>query len=152
MQTVAMDLQPGEVVFFSQTNCMCWMNDAIEMNTTAGGGVPSGFMRSLGGGEGLFLATLTGPGHVALQSMPILNLRRRSGGFCRGRRGVRTVRGRRSGRLPWVGFWGVCSAGPATATREPWPPLWGPGRVPPSQPGRWGGRWGERWAKSPPYA
>ena len=26
------------------------------------------------GGEGLFLATLTGPGHVALQSMPIMNL------------------------------------------------------------------------------
>jgi len=26
------------------------------------------------GGEGLFLATLTGPGEVHLQSMPILNL------------------------------------------------------------------------------
>jgi hypothetical protein len=26
------------------------------------------------GGEGLFLATLTGPGHVWLQSMPIMNL------------------------------------------------------------------------------
>ena len=33
-----------------------------------------GFRNVLFGGEGLFLATLTGPGHVWLQSMPILNL------------------------------------------------------------------------------
>jgi uncharacterized protein (AIM24 family) len=33
-----------------------------------------GFKNILFGGEGLFLATLTGPGHVALQSMPIMNL------------------------------------------------------------------------------
>ena len=33
-----------------------------------------GFKNVLFGGEGLFLATLTGPGHVVLQSMPILNL------------------------------------------------------------------------------
>lgn len=33
-----------------------------------------GFKNLLFGGEGLFLAVLTGPGHVALQSMPILNL------------------------------------------------------------------------------
>lgn len=37
MQTLSMDLAPGEVVF-SQTNSMCWMNDAIEMNTHTGGG------------------------------------------------------------------------------------------------------------------
>jgi len=34
----------------------------------------SGFKNILFGGEGLFLATMTGPGHIALQSMPILNL------------------------------------------------------------------------------
>ncbi len=34
----------------------------------------SGFKNVLFGGEGLFLATLTGPGHVWLQSMPIMNL------------------------------------------------------------------------------
>jgi hypothetical protein len=34
----------------------------------------SGFKNILFGGEGLFLATLTGPGHIWLQSMPILNL------------------------------------------------------------------------------
>ena len=33
-----------------------------------------GFKNILFGGEGLFLATLTGPGHVWLQSMPIMNL------------------------------------------------------------------------------
>ncbi len=33
-----------------------------------------GFSNILFGGEGLFLATLTGPGHVWLQSMPIMNL------------------------------------------------------------------------------
>ena len=33
-----------------------------------------GFRNVLFGGEGLFLATLTGPGQVHLQSMPILNL------------------------------------------------------------------------------
>ena len=33
-----------------------------------------GFRNILFGGEGLFLATLTGPGRVWLQSMPILNL------------------------------------------------------------------------------
>jgi uncharacterized protein (TIGR00266 family) len=33
-----------------------------------------GFKNLLFGGEGLFLAALTGPGHVVLQSMPILNL------------------------------------------------------------------------------
>jgi uncharacterized protein (AIM24 family) len=34
----------------------------------------SGFKNIVFGGEGLFLAKLTGPGHVALQSMPIMNL------------------------------------------------------------------------------
>ncbi|HEV7384790.1 MAG TPA: AIM24 family protein, partial [Phenylobacterium sp.] len=33
-----------------------------------------GFRNMLFGGEGFFLATLTGPGHIWLQSMPILNL------------------------------------------------------------------------------
>jgi uncharacterized protein (TIGR00266 family) len=34
----------------------------------------NGFKNIIFGGEGLFLATLVGPGHVWLQSMPILNL------------------------------------------------------------------------------
>jgi hypothetical protein len=45
----------------------------------------SGFKNILFGGEGLFLATLTGPGHVALQSMPIMNLAEEIGRFLPGR-------------------------------------------------------------------
>lgn len=65
MQTVAIDLAPGEVVY-SQTNCMCWMNDAVEMNTSTGGGMLSGFLRTLSGGS-FFITDFTarGNGHVA---------------------------------------------------------------------------------------
>lgn len=65
MQTVSMDLAPGEVVF-SQTNCMCWMNDQVEMNTNTGGGMIAGLFRSFGGGS-FFITDFTsrGNGHVA---------------------------------------------------------------------------------------
>ena len=65
MQTVAIDLNPGETVY-SQTNCMCWMNDAIEMSTHTGGGFLAGIKRSFGGGS-FFITDFTarGPGHVA---------------------------------------------------------------------------------------
>ena len=65
MQTLAIDLEPSEVVY-SQTNTMCWMNDAVEMNTTTGGGILAGFMRTLSGGS-LFVIDFTarGNGHVA---------------------------------------------------------------------------------------
>ena len=65
MQTVAIDLAPGETVY-SQTNTMAWMNDQIAMNTHTGGGLFSGFMRSLGGGS-LVVTDFTsnGNGHVA---------------------------------------------------------------------------------------
>src|ERR1700693_1936981 len=65
MQTLAIDLLPGETVY-SQTNCMCWMNDAIEMNTNTGGGFLAAIGRTLGGGS-LFITDFTarGNGHVA---------------------------------------------------------------------------------------
>jgi uncharacterized protein (TIGR00266 family) len=65
MQTLAIDLAPGEAVY-SQTNTMCWMNDAVEMNTTTGGGILAGFMRRLSGGS-LFVTDFSarGNGHVA---------------------------------------------------------------------------------------
>ncbi len=65
MQTVAIDLLPGEIVY-SQINCMCWMNDAVEMNTNTGGGFLSGLKRSFGGGS-FFVTDFTarGQGHVA---------------------------------------------------------------------------------------
>jgi len=65
MQTVAVDLAPGEVVY-SQTNTMCWMNDAIKMDTHTGGGFFAGLKRSLTGGS--FFVTdfiSNGNGHVA---------------------------------------------------------------------------------------
>lgn len=40
-----------------------------------------GFRNILFGGEGLFLATVTGPGRVWLQSMPIMNLAEEIGKF-----------------------------------------------------------------------
>lgn len=65
MQTLSVDLQPGETVY-SQTNCMCWMNDSISMNTNTGGGFFAGIARSFGGGS-FFVTDFTanGPGHVA---------------------------------------------------------------------------------------
>ncbi|MBV8391963.1 MAG: TIGR00266 family protein [Alphaproteobacteria bacterium] len=66
MQTVEIDLEPGEIVF-SQTNSMCWMNDAIDMTTHTGGGLFAGLKRTLGGGS-LFVtdfAAARGKGHVA---------------------------------------------------------------------------------------
>src|SRR5579864_1027690 len=65
MQTVSIDLDPGEIVY-SQTNTMCWMNDAVEMNTNTGGGLLAGIGRMFGGGS-LFITDFTarGPAHVA---------------------------------------------------------------------------------------
>lgn len=65
MQTVAVDLAPGETVY-SQTNTMCWMNDAITMDTHTGGGFFAGLKRSLTGGS-FFVTDFTsnGNGHVA---------------------------------------------------------------------------------------
>ena len=66
MQTVAIDLAPGESVY-SQTNSMAWMNDTIEMNTHTGGGLWAGIKRSLGGG-GLFITEFAAhgrEGHIA---------------------------------------------------------------------------------------
>jgi len=65
MQTVAIDLAPGETIY-SQTNTMAWMNDQIAMNTHTGGGLFAGLKRSLGGGS-LFITDFTanGAGHVA---------------------------------------------------------------------------------------
>ncbi len=65
MQTVGIDLDPGEAVY-SQTSCMCWMDDTIEMNTHTGGGFLAGLKRSFSGGS-LFITEFTAraAGHVA---------------------------------------------------------------------------------------
>ena len=56
-----MRVEPGHVAMFDAS-----VSFDIEMI--------QGFTNIFMGGEGLFLATLTGPGHIWLQSMPILNL------------------------------------------------------------------------------
>jgi uncharacterized protein (AIM24 family) len=65
MQTVAVDLAPGETLY-SQTNCMAWMSDTIQMNTHTGGGLFAGIKRSLTGGS-LFITdfTATAAAHIS---------------------------------------------------------------------------------------
>src|SRR5271168_1904650 len=66
MQTVSIDLAPGETVY-SQTASMAWMNDGVQMHTNTGGGLFAGLKRSLTGGS-FFVTDYTGgyPGaHVA---------------------------------------------------------------------------------------
>lgn len=50
MQTLAMELDPGEIIY-SQTHAMAWMTDNIDMGTNTGGGFLAGIKRSLTGGS-----------------------------------------------------------------------------------------------------
>ena len=66
MQTVGVDLSPGETVY-SQTATMAWMTDGVRMHTNTGGGLFAGIKRSLSSGTFFvtdFIAD-AGPGHVA---------------------------------------------------------------------------------------
>ncbi len=65
-QTIKVD--PGHVALFEST---------VDMDITRIKGVKNVFF----GGEGMFLATLTGPGKVWLQSMPLMNLAARLGQY-----------------------------------------------------------------------
>lgn len=63
------DLRPGERLRID-TGCLVAMTDRVNYNIEAAGGVKT----ALFGGEGLFLATLQGPGSVWIQSMPFSRL------------------------------------------------------------------------------
>ena len=66
MQTVALDLDPGEVVY-SQTAAMAWMSDGVRMATSTGGGLFAGLKRTLTGGS-FFVTDFTAEaraGHIA---------------------------------------------------------------------------------------
>src|SRR6201997_4959924 len=66
MQTVGIDLAPGESVY-SQTATMAWMTDGVRMHTNTGGGLFAGLRRSLTGGT-FFITEFSGDGpggHVA---------------------------------------------------------------------------------------
>lgn len=68
------DLAPGEQIRVD-TGCIVSMVSTVSYDIQFVGG----FRNALFGGEGLFYATLTGPGHVVLQTMPFSRLANRLG-------------------------------------------------------------------------
>jgi uncharacterized protein (TIGR00266 family) len=67
-----MDLKPGEQIRVD-TGCIVSMAETVKYDIQFVGG----FKNALFGGEGLFYATLTGPGHIILQTMPFSRLANR---------------------------------------------------------------------------
>ena len=63
------DLAPGEILRVD-TGCIVAFQPTVEYNIQMVGGIKS----ALFGGEGLFFATLRGPGHIWLQSLPLSRL------------------------------------------------------------------------------
>src|ERR1700730_6255543 len=77
---VEFDLEPGQVLQVD-TGCIVSFDETVDYDIQMVGGIKTAIF----GGEGLFLATLTGPGHVVVQSMTLQKMRRelvpgRSGG------------------------------------------------------------------------
>ncbi len=70
-----------------------------------------GFRNMLFGGEGLFLATLTGPGKIWLQSMPILNLAEEIARHLPGREAADASAGAGIGRMVGGGAAGAAIGG-----------------------------------------
>jgi len=65
------DLEQGQTLQV-EAGCIVAFDESVDYDFQFVGGVKT----ALFGGEGLFLATLTGPGHVIVQSMTIERLRR----------------------------------------------------------------------------
>ena len=63
------DLRPGQTMKVD-TGHVAIMDSSVNLDITT----VKGFKNVLFGGEGMFLTTITGPGHVWLQSMPIENV------------------------------------------------------------------------------
>lgn len=63
------DLAPGEVLRVD-TGCIVAFQPTVDYNIQMVGGIKSAFF----GGEGLFFATLRGPGRIWLQSLPLSRL------------------------------------------------------------------------------
>ncbi len=68
-------LSPGEVIQVD-TGCIVAFDESVHYDVQFAGGIAT----SIFGGEGLFLATLTGPGRAVVQSMTLAKLRRELGG------------------------------------------------------------------------
>ena len=71
---VEFDLASGETLEVD-TGCLVCFDESVEYSIGLAGGIAT----SLFGGEGLFLATLTGPGKVTLQTLTLNKLRRELG-------------------------------------------------------------------------
>ena len=71
---VEFDLQAGQTLQVD-TGCIVAFDVSVEYDIQFVGGIKT----ALFGGEGLFLATLTGPGHVLIQSMTLEKMRRELG-------------------------------------------------------------------------
>jgi uncharacterized protein (TIGR00266 family) len=78
---VEFNLAPGEHLRVD-TGCIVSMADTVDYDIQFVGG----FRNALFGGEGLFYATLTGPGHVVLQTLPFSRLANRLMAASGGRR------------------------------------------------------------------
>ncbi|OIO87593.1 MAG: TIGR00266 family protein [Anaerolineae bacterium CG2_30_64_16] len=68
-EIVTYDLQPGQVLKVD-TGHVAMFQPSVDFDVT----IMKGFKNILLGGEGLFLATLRGPGKVWLQTMPLMKL------------------------------------------------------------------------------
>jgi uncharacterized protein (TIGR00266 family) len=81
-----MQLAPGQTLRVD-TGCLVALQPSVSYDVQLVGGVKT----ALFGGEGLFFATLTGPGHVWLQSLPLSRMADRIAkaipGIGRGRKG-----------------------------------------------------------------
>ena len=82
------DLKPGEVVRVD-TGCIVALQPSVDYDIQYIGNVKS----ALFGGEGLFFATLRGPGRIWLQSLPLSRLAGRIVGAARGGREEGSVLG-----------------------------------------------------------
>jgi len=78
---VEFNLKQGEQLRVD-TGCIVSMADTVTYDIQFVGG----FKNALFGGEGLFYATITGPGHVVLQTLPFSRLANRIGAAMGGRR------------------------------------------------------------------
>lgn len=68
---VDFNLKPGEVLQVD-TGCIVGFDESVDYDIQFVGGI----RRAIFGGEGLFLATMTGPGRVIVQSMTLEKMRR----------------------------------------------------------------------------
>jgi uncharacterized protein (TIGR00266 family) len=68
---VEFDLAPGQIIQVD-SGCIVAFDESVDYDIQLAGGIKT----ALFGGEGLFLATMTGPGHVVIQSMTLNKMRR----------------------------------------------------------------------------